>query len=116
MIENITKNKRTGIEIEFADSFLKRALGLMGRKLDKNQALVFKFPELEKNNIHTYFMRQKIDLIVMNDHRSVVHMVRNLGKWSIIKPDEEYRYLIEGNPGLINRLDIEKADILNWSQ
>ena len=65
-------------QLEIADTFLKRFLGLMGRKkIPVAQGLLI----LPCNSIHMMFMRFSIDAVYIDENFVVKKIVRNLTPW-----------------------------------
>lgn len=65
-------------QLEIADTFLKRFLGLMGRKkIPVSQGLLI----LPCNSIHMLFMRFAIDAVYVDKNFVVKKIVRNLPAW-----------------------------------
>lgn len=77
MILEINKKK---LEIVEAKSFSKRLKGLMGVS-PITYGMYFK----NCNGIHTYFMKENIDVIGLNEQNEVIYIYRNLPKNQIIK-------------------------------
>ena len=75
LIDNSNK-----IEIKKASSIFKRFMGFMGKK-NINYGLFFK----HTNSIHTFFMKENIDVIAINNQYEVIYKAQNLGKNKIIK-------------------------------
>ncbi len=66
--------------VNSADTFWKRALGLMGRpRLEAGRGLLI--PRCR--SIHTCFMRFPIDAVFLDDHDRPVKIVRNIKPWSL---------------------------------
>ena len=72
----IIKDKQ--IELNFANSFLKKLKGFMFKK-DINCALRFK-----TNSIHTFFMKTNIDLIMTDKNNKILYIYKNLSPNKII--------------------------------
>lgn len=73
-IENTDKT----INIELADTFFKRFLGLMGRKqLSPATGLLIK----PCNSIHMMFMRFSIDAVYLDRDMKVVKIAENIMPW-----------------------------------
>ena len=73
-----TNNKT--YEIIIADTFYKRLTGLIGQK---NINFGMLFPKC--NSIHTYFMKENIDIIGLDKNNEVIYKYENLDKNRIIK-------------------------------
>ena len=76
-METVTIN---GIEAEVAASFVRRAIGLIGRKaLPPGKGLLI----LRCNAIHTCFMRFAIDATFLDRDGNVVKTVRDIPPWRL---------------------------------
>lgn len=73
-----TNNKTYNIIV--ADTFSKRLYGLMGKK-DIDYGMLF--PKC--NSIHTFFMKENIDIIGLDENNEVIYKYENLDKNRIIK-------------------------------
>ena len=72
--------KNNKINIILADTFYKRLKGLMGEKEITYGML---FPKC--NSIHTFNMKDNIDVIGLNENNEVIYKYENLSKNKIIK-------------------------------
>lgn len=75
----LNTNKKS-YPIVIASSFLKRLFGLMGKKEIDYGML---FPKC--NSIHTFFMKESIDVIGLDENNEVIYKYENLPKNKIIK-------------------------------
>ncbi len=66
--------------IIIANSFYKRLTGLMSKK---NIDYGMLFPKC--NSIHTFFMKENIDIVGINENNEVIYKYENLDKNRIIK-------------------------------
>ena len=83
-------NKDKKIELIECKTFYKRLKGFMFQKnIDK--ALLFN----RCNSIHTFFMKEKIDVIMCNKENIVLYYFKNLGKNKIILPKKNVYKTIE---------------------
>ncbi len=76
----IINNKK--INIKNAISFSERLYGLMG-KTNFNYGMLFK----KCNSIHTFFMKENIDIIGLDENNNIIYKYENLPKNKIIKLD-----------------------------
>ena len=97
-MEILIKNKKFNLEV--ANSFTKRLIGLMGKKEINNGIF---FPKTR--SIHTFFMRDNIDIIMINKDNIVVYFKKNLKKNKIIIKKEAY-HTIELPKDSISNLNI----------
>ena len=72
--------KKEKINIIVARSFKTRVLGLMGKK---NIDYGMLFPKC--NSIHTFNMKENIDIVGLNDNNEVIYKYESLPKNRIIK-------------------------------
>lgn len=75
----LNTNKKS-YPIVIANTFLKRLFGLMGKKEIDYGML---FPKC--NSIHTFFMKESIDVIGLDENNEVIYKYENLPKNKIIK-------------------------------
>ncbi len=71
--------------VDMADSFKKRFFGLMGKKNIKEGIF---FPKTR--SIHTFFMKDNIDIIMINKDNEVIYFEKNVKKNKIIIKKEAY--------------------------
>lgn len=95
------------IELINCKSFFSRFKGFM---LDKNidKALLFD----KCNSIHTFFMRENIDVIMCDSDNMILFYYRNLGKNRIILPKRGVRKVFETPSGYFD-IEIGKRMIVN---
>jgi len=75
------KFKEKEITLLNCQSFYSRFKGFMGAK-EINKALLFN----KCNSIHTFFMKQNIDVILCNKENKILYYYNNLAKNKIILP------------------------------
>ena len=97
-MEIIINNEKFNLEI--ADTFRKRFFGLMGKK---NIKTGYFFPKTR--SIHTFFMKECIDVIMINKNNLVVYYEKNVPKGKIIIKKEAY-HTIELPHDSINNINI----------
>ncbi len=73
-----TNNKK--YEIKIANTFYKRLMGLIGVQ-NINYGMLF----LNCNSIHTFFMKENIDIVGLDNNNTVIYKYENLDKNRIIK-------------------------------
>ncbi len=74
------KTNKQKYEIIIANNFYKRLTGLIGKK---NIDFGMLFPKC--NSIHTYFMKENIDVIGLNINNEVIYKYENLNKNRVIR-------------------------------
>lgn len=100
----IINNKK--ILLKEADTFFKKLIGLM---LKKNIKYCLRF---KCNGIHTFFMRENIDVILTDKDNKVLYTYISLKKNRIILPKKNVYYTYEFPSGSINK-HINKIKITN---
>ena len=94
------------IYLDKANTFFKRFIGLMGKKNIKRGLI---FPKC--NSIHTFFMKENIDVIMTDKNFKIILLKQNVPKNKIIYKKEAY-YTIELPSNTINKLKINETLIL----
>ena len=72
------------LEIKNAKDFKTRLLGLMGKK---NISYGILFPDCK--SIHTFFMKEEIDVLGINEENQVIFIYRNVPKNKIVKVNKK---------------------------
>lgn len=110
-VYNGTQNKVILDEAEVADTFWRRYRGLAGKKvLEDDTGIILK----PCNSIHTIGMHFAIDVIFLDQTKSVCHMIKKMkpGRFSpfVLKAKQ----VIEMNSGTIEKTGIMMHDVLEW--
>ena len=74
------KTNKNKYEIILANTFYKRLTGLIGKK---NIDYGMLFPKC--NSIHTYFMKENLDIVGLDENNEVIYKYENLSKNKVIK-------------------------------
>ena len=82
--------KDENFKIYYVTNFFKRFKGFMFKK-DINYGLCF--PKC--NSIHTFFMFEKIDVIMTDKNNNILYFYENLKPWKIIWPKKNVYYTYE---------------------
>lgn len=111
---NTTKKQKLCIA-EVADTFLRRALGLMFRAPPKDErGLLIEFsPHLSSRTIHSYFMRFPVDLIFIDEDKRVAEL-KTLEPWRIYTPKKDCRWVLEVAEGAVKAKDVKIGDHLDF--
>lgn len=91
------------INLVEANTFFKRLKGLMFQK-NINYCL-----RIKTNSIHTFFMKEKIDIVMTDKDNNVLYIINNLNKNKIIIKKDIY-YIYEFPNNFINQ-HLEKIKI-----
>jgi len=84
-----------------ANSFYKKLMGFMFKK-SINYALLFE----NCNGIHTFFMKEEIDVILTDKENKILYLYPNLKKNKIIMPKKNVYNTYELPKGSINKLKV----------
>ncbi len=104
---------RNFLQLEIADGFFARLLGLMGRKkLPQGQGLLI----LPCNSIHMLFMRFSIDAVYVDKNFVIKKIVRNLRPWLGISACFGAHAVIELNAGAAENFGLEVGSKIILSQ
>ena len=94
------------IKVIEAKSFKDRLFGLMGKK-NIDYCMLFK----RCNSIHTFFMKENIDVVMTDKNNMVIYLKKNLKRNRIILPKKNVYQTYEFPNNFIKEL--KKGDILN---
>ncbi len=72
------------------NSFKSRFFGLMGKVNIKD---IYIFPKC--NSIHTFFMKENIDVVMLDKSGNVLKVYNNLQPWKVILPKKNVYFVIE---------------------
>lgn len=95
------------LKVKACTNFFSRCLGMMGKK--KPLSYGFYFPKCK--SIHTFFMRQNIDIIMVNQKKQIVAFYQNAKPWRIFYSKKAYA-CYEFSTGILNEVIIGKSVIL----
>ena len=95
------------INLKEANTFFDKFLGLMFKK-NINYCL-----RLKCNGIHTFFMREKIDIILTDKDNKVIYIYQNFKRNKVLLPKKNVFYTYELPYRTIINTNIKKIEILN---
>jgi len=88
----MTRQQTLADVLMIADSFLRSLIGLMGRSsLETGHGLWI----VPCQSVHTFWMRFSIDVVFLDEHSKVIHLVENLRPFRISKHLSRARSVIE---------------------
>lgn len=106
-----------GIDIELADSPMKRAQGLMYRKsMEENHGMLFIFPMEEQQS---FWMKNTIiplDIIFVNSDKEIVKIHKNTTPFSerSLLSEKPAIYVVEVVAGYTDKYKIREGDRIEW--
>lgn len=104
-MEIIINNNKFNVDI--ANNYKKRLFGLMGKKNIKKGLF---FPKTR--SIHTFFMKENIDVIMINKENKIVYYEKSVKKNRVIIKKEAY-HTIELPNNSLNNISIGEKLIIN---
>ena len=101
-------------DVELADTFFKKLLGVMFRK-SLDAALVFDMGRETYDAIHMLFVRFPIDVVFLGPDRRIVDLKRNVRPWiGAAFPKSRFRYAIELPAGTIVKTGLKSGEKMEW--
>lgn len=91
-------------KVRVASDFISRFVGFMGRKQIGNDEAVL-FPKC--NSIHTFFMRTRIDVVLIGEKGMVVELKEQMSPWLMMMPRRKVKHVLEIRSGLAKELGIQ---------
>ncbi len=108
-IINLSKNTLLAEDALVAEAWLRRAIGLLGRKeMQKNIALVIRPCQA----IHTFFMRFSIDVIFVNRKNEIIGLETDFKPWRMSKIYWQAKFAVELPAGRISKSRSSEGDII----
>ena len=95
IVINKTKNAAVSKDARYAKTFLEKAIGLMFRKNPTTLILNTRY------GIHTFGMRFSLDVLVLDNHHTVVKVIENLKPNRVAHWDPTHNIIIELPEGTI---------------
>jgi uncharacterized protein len=112
MLFNLTRQATIAEKPVIAKSLWMRTRGMIGRKFDGFDALIF--PQC--NAVHTWFMGQALDLIFVDAQKTVLRIEKNVKPWKMIMGPMAAKTVIELPPGKLCGIPLERDDTLFWEE
>ena len=106
---NQTKNKTVIADVEIANEFMARLVGLIGRRTFENKALWIH----ACNSVHTCFMKFSIDLVFVDEKLQVKALRKNLRPWRMTLPVFGAKSVFEMPAGTLEKVSVEVGDKLD---
>lgn len=103
ILTNITSNKVISDKVQVARSLAEKTLGLMDPRNSRFLVIHTRF------GIHTFFLKEKIDIVLLNKNSRVVRLISDLNPNRILFYHPRINTVIEMPAGTIKR----KAILLN---
>ena len=108
-LKNLTTGKIICRDLKICNSFIDRTLGLLLPNNPRN--LLFK----TRFGIHTFFLKQAIDVLILDDHLKIVQIKQNLKPNSLFFWNPKYFQILELSKGTITKFNIKPGQFLKIS-
>lgn len=108
MIQNKTKKTILSDEYKVAQTFLDKAFGLLFSS--NPRAMLFK----THFGIHTFFMRDKIDVVILNNQNRVASLKVNLLPNRIFIWNPKFNLVLELPNGVLKKSRTEVGDTISF--
>ena len=95
----LVNNKK--VPLYKANNFYKKLMGFMFKK-NIDYALLFE----KCNGIHTFFMKEEIDVILTDKDNNILYLYPKLKKWKVLLPKKNVYNTYELPKGTISNLKI----------
>lgn len=79
------------LDIREANNFFSRFIGLMFKKKTIDFGLLLK----NTNGIHTFFMFQNIDVVLLDKNYNIIFVFENVKPWRVILPKRGVKHTLE---------------------
>lgn len=99
------------IEVRLAISIFSRMKGLMGKK-NIDFALFFN----HCNNIHTFFMKEPIDVLYIDKNSIIVYIDKPINPWKMGKIIKKSKSIIELPQGTVKKYNINIGQKINFKE
>ena len=110
-VVNISRGTVVADQAEIAVSFWSRLRGLLGRRgLAEGQAMV-----IPSDMIHTFFMRFAIDVVFLDCHNRVLHVIVDMRPNRISPFVRHSDIVVELPVGTLERTYTQKGDLLKMA-
>jgi uncharacterized membrane protein (UPF0127 family) len=100
--ENSQMKSLPQLSIRRLDSFFERLTGALTRPLSGNEALLF----APGGSIHTFFMKQNIDVAFLDQHYNVLKISDDVPPWKVLSAPKGTCYTLEASTGALKQLEI----------
>jgi uncharacterized membrane protein (UPF0127 family) len=110
MLLNVSQGVTLAKSPRLALDMWTRARGMIGRKFDGFDALIF--PSC--SSVHTWFMGQRLDLIFVDRERRVLTFETEVSAWRFILGPRGACTVIELPPAALCGISMKRDDLLSW--
>ena len=108
VLKNTSKNTILSKDLKEVTGFLDQLLGLIRKS--NPRSLLFR----SRFGIHTFFLKEPIDIVVLDHNFRVVKLKENLKPFRIFFWNPKYKYVLELPGGIIKKTKLTKHDKLTY--
>lgn len=108
-IQNLTRSHLLPFRVFIANNFLTRLSGFLGLQQVKEPKAIFIKP---CSAIHTFGMKETIDVVFLDEFNTVIRVIHNLGKNQVIAKVQKAKSVLEMSTGVISQDTIKPGDRL----
>ena len=101
ILKNITTGKIICSDLKIAESFIDRMFGLLIKSNPRNMLFRTRF------GIHTFFLKEPIDVVVLDKNFKVVQIKQNLRPNCLFFYNPKYSYILELPTGKVNKFKVK---------
>ncbi len=110
-IINATKDSVLAHSFEECKTYWQQTKGMMFRK--KVVPLLFSFPKEQIVRLHSWFCRDNIDLVFLDESWEVVELRPEWEPWDIYSPRKPFMFLLEFPAGTIWKSGTQLGDVVH---
>jgi uncharacterized protein len=99
------------IRIVFADSFFRKAFGLMFTRRQPGRALVFRFAREKRVSLHMFFVFYPIDVAYLDSSHTIVELKESLRPFTVYFPRNKACYVLELPDGYSKEHRLRAGDV-----
>jgi uncharacterized protein len=114
VITNTSKGTLICKEFTNAHSLLQKARGLMFRK--SPIPMLFHNKTMRRTSLHMMFVWFAIDVVYLNNEKTVVEIYPNFQPWSFYTPKHKAKFILELPNNSIHNTNTTIGDILTWRE
>lgn len=109
MLENLSKGKRLNIPVILLKGLKDKSLGAIGKDIGSAFLIETRF------GIHSFLLNRPLDILILDRSGKVVKIKRKLSPNRLFFWNPKYSFVLETPEGVIDKLDIEKGNIVRFS-
>jgi hypothetical protein len=109
VIENLSKEKKLNIPVILLKSLKDKSVGVIGK--DKESAFLIE----TRFGIHSFLVDRPLDILILDRGGKVVKLKRGFPPNRLFFWNPKFSFVIEAPEGVIEKLGLEKGNIMRFS-